>query len=555
METGHPTPRSTPVVVANIGALRGGGSPLPASSRRFFEPRFGVDFDHVRLHTDARAADTASAINAKAFTIGRDIAFAAGQYSPGSAEGQHLLAHELTHVVQQSCAVSPIAQRKQSDTKNADVDPLEDILPKGVGMVAVIDRAVALRDVFGAELDTLVRDVRANAAAKAFTRETGMFGLIALVDTRGPGGFDVPAARKALADDDKIKERSKRRYTLERLELHAERAKSYMFQANPPAQKKPAAPGGIDSATSHLRDVVVDPTKLNVTVAGLSVDMEFSFLGADVDGRGVPTGDALRGRTLVVKAVTRVLTSLDALPPAPNRAVRREDERTRARLKETMRRFASTPLRIFIATSEAEVLTGLAFRTEEVFVRPGDFGDPSKLEAAVRVPLVALMGSSGVGSRVLTADETAEALLHEAVHALLIQRHVSANQLWDKVRGSLVEGPPIVKNRAEEVLHLFLLAQEEIWVYGEVQKLGPDFQAFAPVNVPRYELFVAAVDAFLNAHAVAFDTVKQKIDVTERVDRRKVDWSVTYRHPQKLVVTGSDLTPLNDLVILFRNLP
>ena len=95
-------PNITPPISAGISALKGGGSPLPASSRAFFEPRFGANLSNVRVHTGSQAADAASAINARAFTVGRDIAFNAGQYAPHSQEGQRLLAHELTHVVQQT---------------------------------------------------------------------------------------------------------------------------------------------------------------------------------------------------------------------------------------------------------------------------------------------------------------------------------------------------------------------------------------------------------------------------------------------------------------------
>lgn len=91
----------SPTVEANISAMKGGGIPLPSSARVFFESRFGADFGDVRLHTDSRAADTAKSINARAFTVGSDIAFGSGQYSPDSSSGRSLLAHELTHVVQQ----------------------------------------------------------------------------------------------------------------------------------------------------------------------------------------------------------------------------------------------------------------------------------------------------------------------------------------------------------------------------------------------------------------------------------------------------------------------
>jgi hypothetical protein len=82
--------------------LGSSGHPLHESARRFFEPRFGYDFRQVRVHTDDRAAASARAIEAVAFTVGRDVVFGAGQYAPESARGRHLLAHELTHVVQQT---------------------------------------------------------------------------------------------------------------------------------------------------------------------------------------------------------------------------------------------------------------------------------------------------------------------------------------------------------------------------------------------------------------------------------------------------------------------
>ncbi|HEV7859763.1 MAG TPA: DUF4157 domain-containing protein [Pyrinomonadaceae bacterium] len=84
-----------------IASSSGGGSPLPESSRRFMESRFGTDFSHVRIHTDDHAAQLSRDLSAKAFTVGRDIYFNARNFSPESAEGKHLLAHELTHTVQQ----------------------------------------------------------------------------------------------------------------------------------------------------------------------------------------------------------------------------------------------------------------------------------------------------------------------------------------------------------------------------------------------------------------------------------------------------------------------
>jgi len=83
-------------------ALRSGGRPLDSSTREFMESRFNYDFSHVRIHADRRAAASARSINALAYTVGRDVVFGRGQFSPYKSEGRKLLAHELAHVVQQS---------------------------------------------------------------------------------------------------------------------------------------------------------------------------------------------------------------------------------------------------------------------------------------------------------------------------------------------------------------------------------------------------------------------------------------------------------------------
>lgn len=95
-----------------VRSLEGGGQPLPTAIRQYMEPRFSHDFSSVRIHTDGRASGMARLANARAFTSGRNVVFAAGEYAPsGSTESLRLLAHELTHVVQQGQASGRI-QRK-----------------------------------------------------------------------------------------------------------------------------------------------------------------------------------------------------------------------------------------------------------------------------------------------------------------------------------------------------------------------------------------------------------------------------------------------------------
>ncbi|KAB8145707.1 DUF4157 domain-containing protein [Chloroflexia bacterium SDU3-3] len=97
---------ATPQVEQQIGQLRGGGSPLPSGDRSFFEQRIGADFGHVRVHTGDQAAMVARQINARAFTVGSDIGFDRGEYAPGTSAGRELLAHELTHTMQQTGGVA-----------------------------------------------------------------------------------------------------------------------------------------------------------------------------------------------------------------------------------------------------------------------------------------------------------------------------------------------------------------------------------------------------------------------------------------------------------------
>lgn len=94
---------------------KGGGSPLPEETRSFMEPRFGADFSNVRVHTDSESVQMNQDLQAQAFTHQQDIYFGAGKFDPGSDSGKKLLAHELTHTIQQT---GRIQQQAEEDTTN-----------------------------------------------------------------------------------------------------------------------------------------------------------------------------------------------------------------------------------------------------------------------------------------------------------------------------------------------------------------------------------------------------------------------------------------------------
>jgi Domain of unknown function (DUF4157) len=102
-----PESATVPPLVGEV--LSASGQPLDQSTRTFMESRFAHDFSRVQVHTDAKAAESAQAVQARAYTVGRDVVFGAGQYAPGTLAGKRLLAHELTHVVQQG--QTPIARK------------------------------------------------------------------------------------------------------------------------------------------------------------------------------------------------------------------------------------------------------------------------------------------------------------------------------------------------------------------------------------------------------------------------------------------------------------
>lgn len=122
---GEMSAAATPAGPAVRGALAslGAGAPLPAAERAFFEPRFGADLSVVRIHSGGPGDRAARAMDARAFTLGADIGFAAGEYRPGTREGRHLLAHEIAHARQGEGEGAPIVRRKPCKDAVPACDP------------------------------------------------------------------------------------------------------------------------------------------------------------------------------------------------------------------------------------------------------------------------------------------------------------------------------------------------------------------------------------------------------------------------------------------------
>lgn len=145
--TVNPSFRPAPSFPSLEHVNAGTGQPLEPGVRREMESRFGHDFSGVRIHTDARAHESARAFNALAYTVGRDIAFGAGQYAPGTPAGRRLLAHELTHTIQQGSAapanVGGLGLSRPEDSAETEAEVLADKVLSGGGVHRPVERTAA----------------------------------------------------------------------------------------------------------------------------------------------------------------------------------------------------------------------------------------------------------------------------------------------------------------------------------------------------------------------------------------------------------------------------
>jgi len=125
--------------------LRSPGRPLDATTRDLLEPRLGHCLGNVRIHTDAQAADVAQEVHARALTVGQDVAFGRDQYDPGTGRGRKLIAHELTHVIQQSQGSSSSKSLTAYNAQRAEAER-EAQAVAGVAETGFPESAVAIRE-------------------------------------------------------------------------------------------------------------------------------------------------------------------------------------------------------------------------------------------------------------------------------------------------------------------------------------------------------------------------------------------------------------------------
>jgi hypothetical protein len=130
-EYGSQTTGASQNIHSQINNTKGSGTPLDKQTQSFMGSRFGADFRNVNIHTNQTAVELNKQLNAQAFTVGNDIYFNSGKYNPNSHEGKQLLAHELTHTIQQGAGIQPMIQKvgeESTETSTGSSNSLADLV-------------------------------------------------------------------------------------------------------------------------------------------------------------------------------------------------------------------------------------------------------------------------------------------------------------------------------------------------------------------------------------------------------------------------------------------
>jgi len=137
---------TVPPIVHEV--LNSPGQPLDRETRQFFEPRFGHDFSNVRVHTDAKAAESARRVNALAYTVGANVVFGSSQYAPATSAGRALIAHELTHTMQQGLGMrrssGELAMTNPGDAHEQEADVAASAVLQGYSFTPSTHQSIQL---------------------------------------------------------------------------------------------------------------------------------------------------------------------------------------------------------------------------------------------------------------------------------------------------------------------------------------------------------------------------------------------------------------------------
>ena len=539
---GGPRPEDPHSVLGQLGR----GGPLDGSVRSRMEPVFGVSFSDVQLHTGSRASSLASQMNARAFTVGEHLAFGPGEYRPGTPEGDALLAHELAHTLQQGAG-------NRSD-----------------GVASEMLESEADRSAAGAVVSLWggSQGARAEATPKFLPRLRSGLRL-----SRCGGGAN--ATKTNATDVKKVSpEKPKDAAAPDPVEKTPDPENSYWFE-DPKKQvkdsegdqeldfsKKKDSGTGLTSSAQTRQQVVVDKPGQYSKSGDITVRFAYPASGFS-DGK--ESAEIKSAKAAVLKALADVVTDVGNTPDvtwsggakeeAAAKAAKKKVDEQRARLAEVFKGFTpAQPLNIYLAPeTPAETISGNFIpTTAQVWVGMNDVGDPTKLKTAMRIPIRHILGgpNPAKGGAIDAQADLKRTLLHESLHALLLNRSADSDAVWRDAQSVIkLEGPDKVQKKTLALIRAYILAQEELFAYNNEESLYPPVTS-GPQQSGKgnYEIFKSGADRFFTRKASDFAQVPKQIDVSQPVDKKKVKWEIVYRYPKTMKLDESDGAVL-DLIL------
>jgi len=518
---------------AAVQAQLGAGQALDGRVQGQISSAFGYDFSGVRVHTDATAGELSGQLNARAFTIGRDVAFAAGEYQPGTLIGDALIAHELAHVVQQGGG-NPTGGPQTKDAALSDDSSLEH---------------EADRSAVGAVVSSLT-------GAKKGLAEVGVNALprlksgLKLQKCNKKPPVKAPTPPPAAAPIRSVEPEQSFFFEDPAIQVVDEGGQEIDFS------KSGEGSGQLATMAERRHQVVVDKPK-DFSVVGtprtdpVVVVIRFAYPASEFS-EGKESGKLKSAKGAVIGAVAQLFGDLGTFRfanPAEERRILQE----RARLTEALKGFTrDNPLNIYLAEeTEEETRSGAFFpTTARVFVNLNDVGDTNKLKTAIRIPLHSILGgpnpAKGAGEDpAASRAEMEKTVLHESIHALLIGRSADSDAEWKRVQGKLaIKGPDKVQQPAQDLVHAYLLAQEELFAYSAVELLFPKKPGEMEEGKPGYEIFVNTANLFFKKHGVTLKDEKIKLSVSDKVKSKVVPWEIVYSYPTDMSLVDKDFEVL-----------
>ena len=335
---------------------------------------------------------------------------------------------------------------------------------------------------------------------------------------------------------------------------------TYWFQEPPSEEEKKPDEYGIKSVSELAREVTVEePSEITIPDV-VKVFIRFAYSTLEMDDEG-PSKDIKTAKDRILEAIGEVIQDLWSIPAASSKEERMEDLRIRAKLKEAFKFLTKKePINIYIAThpTPRELLSGHYFPTTGlIYINKADIGDKTKLKAGIRIPIKRILGGvtikpeGVVKESAASKEEIKKTFLHEILHVMLINKKYDANSVWeDHKKLFKLTGPSALKKKCESLVRIYLIAQEELFVYENTVSLYPPLdegiKLYKDIIIPGAEKLFESI----KKHAGKFDLKKITYDimVKEKVAGKKLDWKINYTFPE-LSIDFTTLPP-DDLEVL-----